>query len=71
MSSAPQGFPAASSPGDATNFRDMAEDYAATAKEQWDNKSLALKTFIVNKPVMAIGLSLGMGVALGWLIKRR
>ena len=69
MSSATEGFPA--STGGTTSFRDMAEDYAATAKEQWGVQTLALKTFIVNKPVMAIGLSLGMGVALGWLIKRR
>jgi ElaB/YqjD/DUF883 family membrane-anchored ribosome-binding protein len=31
----------------------------------------ALKRFVRSNPVLAVGLSLGMGVVVGWLVKRR
>ena len=53
------------------DYKDMALDFAATAREQWTEKSRALTDLIINQPLAALGVALGMGVALGWLIKRR
>ena len=54
-----------------SDYKEMALDFAATAREQWAERSSALKAFIVNQPVRTLGIALGMGVVLGWLIKRR
>jgi ElaB/YqjD/DUF883 family membrane-anchored ribosome-binding protein len=44
---------------------------AATARERLTEARDQLRQFIVNNPVQALGIALGVGVALGWLIKRR
>ncbi len=44
---------------------------AATARERLTEGRDRLRQFIVNSPVQAMGIALGVGVALGWLIKRR
>ena len=53
------------------DYKDMALDFAATAREQWTERSRALRDLIVNQPLRSLGIALGMGVVLGWLIKRR
>jgi len=52
-------------------IKEKALDFAATAREQWSERSRTLKDYIVNEPLRALGIALGMGVVLGWLIKRR
>ena len=51
--------------------REQALEFAATAKERFAQGSSALKTYTIEQPARALGLALGMGVLLGWLIKRR
>ena len=51
--------------------KEKALDLAATAREQFSGGSRILREYIVKEPTRALGLALGMGVILGWLIKRR
>jgi ElaB/YqjD/DUF883 family membrane-anchored ribosome-binding protein len=51
--------------------KDQALISAATARERLNEGRDQLRQFIVNNPVQALGIALGVGVALGWLIKRR
>lgn len=67
-SSPPYPAPPASAGPD---LRDRAEELAATAREQWQDRTRAIQEFVVQRPVGALGLALAMGVVLGWLIKRR
>ncbi len=52
-------------------IKERALDLAATAKERFVGGSKTLRDYIVKEPVRALGIALGMGVLLGWLIKRR
>jgi len=56
------------SPSDA---KERALEFAATAREQFSGATRSLKDYIVKEPTRALGIALGMGVILGWLIKRR
>jgi ElaB/YqjD/DUF883 family membrane-anchored ribosome-binding protein len=51
--------------------REKALDMAATARERAGAGAELVRQFTVQKPAQALGLALGMGVLLGWLIKRR
>jgi len=51
--------------------RERALDIAAAAKERFALGSEAVKNYTLEQPARALGLALGMGVLLGWLIKRR
>jgi ElaB/YqjD/DUF883 family membrane-anchored ribosome-binding protein len=51
--------------------KEKALDLAATAREQLSGGSHFLRAYIVKEPTRALGIALGMGVILGWLIKRR
>lgn len=51
--------------------REKALDFAATARERFSQGSDAIKAYTIDQPARALGLALGMGVLLGWLIKRR
>jgi len=51
--------------------KEKALDFAASAQEQLSKGGLAIKNFTIEQPARALGLALGMGVLLGWLIKRR
>ena len=51
--------------------KEKALDLAAAAKEKLAQGTDAVKMFTIEKPAQALGLALGMGVLLGWLIKRR
>ena len=55
----------------AGDLKEKALDYAAVAREQWAEGTDRVRNFVIAKPVQALGLALGMGVLLGWLIKRR
>lgn len=51
--------------------REQALDMMATAREQWARGNEAVRHFTIEQPAKALGIALGMGVFLGWLIKRR
>lgn len=52
-------------------WQDRALETVATVKESLGKGSKSIKDYIVKEPARALGLALGVGVALGWLIKRR
>ena len=51
--------------------KEKALDMAAAARERLDLGGRAIKSYTIEQPARALGLALGMGVLLGWLIKRR
>ncbi len=51
--------------------KEQALNTMATARERLTEGRDQLRQFIVTNPVQAMGIALGVGVALGWLIKRR
>jgi ElaB/YqjD/DUF883 family membrane-anchored ribosome-binding protein len=51
--------------------KQTALDLAATAREKLSGGGRLLRDYIVKEPTRALGIALGMGVILGWLIKRR
>jgi ElaB/YqjD/DUF883 family membrane-anchored ribosome-binding protein len=53
------------------DVKERALEFAATAREQFSGATRSLKEYIVKEPTRAVGVALGMGVLLGWLIKRR
>jgi len=55
----------------ADDVKERALDFAATAREQFSGATGSLRGYIVKEPTRALGIALGMGVLLGWLIKRR
>src|SRR5262249_23031260 len=54
----------------AEQIKEQALNLAAAAKEQMALGSERVKKYIVNQPARALGIALGVGVLLGWLIKR-
>lgn len=58
-------------PGAEPGVKERALEAAATAKESFGRGTGAIRAYIVKEPVRALGLALGVGVLLGWLIKRR
>jgi hypothetical protein len=44
---------------------------AAAARERFAEEREKLRESIVNNPAQALGVALGLGAVLGWLIKRR
>lgn len=61
----------AAHPGGAPGVKDRALEAAATAKESFAVGTKAIRDYIDRQPARAVGLALGLGVLLGWLIKRR
>jgi len=53
------------------DVKQKALDMAATAREQFSGGTRFLRDYIVKEPTRALGIAVGMGVILGWLIKRR
>lgn len=51
--------------------RDAALNYAAVAREQMTMAGERIKQFVTEQPARALGIALGLGVVVGWLIKRR
>jgi ElaB/YqjD/DUF883 family membrane-anchored ribosome-binding protein len=62
---------AAGAPHAESGMKDRALEAAATARESLGFGLKAVRTYIVKEPARALGLALGVGVLLGWLIKRR
>jgi len=52
-------------------LKEMALDFSATARERLAEGSETVRNYIVEHPERALGIALGLGVFLGWLIKRR
>jgi len=52
-------------------IKEKALEFAAVARERAAQGSACIRTYIVNQPARALGIALGMGVLVGWLIKRR
>ena len=52
-------------------IREGALDLTALARERITEWNQAVREFTSQKPALALGLAAGMGVMLGWLIKRR
>ena len=55
----------------AGELKEKALDAAAVARERWAEGTGRVRNFIIEKPAQALAIALGMGVVLGWLIKRR
>ena len=53
------------------DLKETALVYVAAARERLAEGSERAKQYIINQPVRALGIALGVGVLLGWLIKRR
>jgi ElaB/YqjD/DUF883 family membrane-anchored ribosome-binding protein len=50
---------------------ERALEASATLKESLLQSTKSIRDYIAREPARAIGLALGVGVLLGWLIKRR
>ncbi len=57
--------------GQAEELKAMALEYASTARVKLSEGSDQLKAYVVREPLKAIGVAVGLGVVLGWMIKRR
>ena len=55
----------------AEQIKEMALEYAATARERLAVGGERVKDYVVKEPARALGIALGVGVLLGWMIKRR
>jgi ElaB/YqjD/DUF883 family membrane-anchored ribosome-binding protein len=55
----------------ADELKERALEYAAVARERLAEGSEKVKEYVTREPVRAMGIALGVGVLLGWLIKRR
>ena len=52
-------------------LKEQALIYAAAARERLAEGQDKIREYIVKEPARALGIALGVGVLLGWLIKRR
>lgn len=52
-------------------LKERALEYAATARERLAEGSGLIRDYVVKEPARALGIALGVGVMLGWMIKRR
>jgi ElaB/YqjD/DUF883 family membrane-anchored ribosome-binding protein len=55
----------------AEELKARALEYAETARARLTQGSEFVKDYVQKEPARALGIALGLGVALGWLIKRR
>jgi ElaB/YqjD/DUF883 family membrane-anchored ribosome-binding protein len=55
----------------AEEMKARALEYAEMARERFSEGSEFVKDYVTKQPARALGIALGLGVALGWLIKRR
>jgi ElaB/YqjD/DUF883 family membrane-anchored ribosome-binding protein len=51
--------------------REHALELAAALRERVAEGSESIRAYTLNQPARALGIALGVGVLLGWLIKRR
>jgi ElaB/YqjD/DUF883 family membrane-anchored ribosome-binding protein len=52
-------------------LKEKALELEATAREQLSTSADTARRYIIEHPAKALALALGIGVVLGWLIKRR
>jgi ElaB/YqjD/DUF883 family membrane-anchored ribosome-binding protein len=52
-------------------LKEQALVYAASARERLAEGTERVRDYIVREPTRALGVAFGVGVLLGWLIKRR
>jgi ElaB/YqjD/DUF883 family membrane-anchored ribosome-binding protein len=60
--------------GDASQAEEIKEkalDFVVTVRERLAEGGEAIKGFVIKEPARALGLALGLGVVVGWLLKRR
>lgn len=55
----------------ADQWKETALEAAANARERLGEGAEVVKSYIVRQPARAVGIALGVGVLLGWLLKRR
>jgi len=55
----------------ADHWKEEAREMGAAAREQLVQGSRVIREYTLKKPATALGLALGIGVFLGWLMKRR
>ena len=55
----------------AEEFKAEALEYAELARARFAEGNAFLKDYVAKEPARALGIALGVGVLLGWLIKRR
>lgn len=67
------GFEQHAPPLDATTVdaREKALEITAAAREALASCEKRVRSYIASDPVRALGIALGLGVFVGWLIKRR
>ena len=53
------------------DIKAMARQDVAVARERLAERSEIVRDFVAREPVKAVAIALGIGVVLGWLIKRR
>ena len=51
--------------------KEKALDASASVRERFDHGCQSLRAFTTEKPAQALGMALGMGVLVGWWLKRR
>jgi len=55
----------------AEQIKEKALEFVDVARERVAQGGESIRTFTVKQPARALGIALGMGVLVGWLIKRR
>jgi len=55
----------------AEELQARALEYAETARTRLNEGSKFVKAYVNKQPARALGIALGLGVVVGWLIKRR
>jgi len=56
---------------DADELKAQAMEYASIARDKLAEANEYLNDYVQKNPARAVGIALGLGVALAWLIKRR
>jgi ElaB/YqjD/DUF883 family membrane-anchored ribosome-binding protein len=52
-------------------LKERAQQYVEVTRGRVSELSEAVKAYTVREPARALGIALGLGVFLGWMIKRR
>ena len=52
-------------------LKETAREYAEIARSRIGKVSESVKAYTVREPVRALGVAFGLGVFLGWMIRRR
>jgi len=55
----------------ADEIRAMAAQDVAVARERLVEGTVRIKNYVATEPARALGIALGVGVLLGWMIARR